>query len=155
MKYLFLSLLFLSACGDNVHPTQTVVQTVAATADVSIVNKFTPTSSPVVIQNLDLSQVVLNTTQSADLVLSCDGSFGNNVTNNGVTSGNVRTTGTTTQGTIPTVMLPARKHTPTTSKVTNSLSVSLTRTIRTALPIASRTKKSLPVHNGLNRGECR
>jgi hypothetical protein len=100
MKYLFLSLIFLSACGDNVHPTQTVVQTVAATADVSIVNKFTATSSPVVIQNLDLSQVVLNTTQSADLVLSCDGSFGNNVTNNGVTSGNVRTTGTTTQGTI-------------------------------------------------------
>jgi hypothetical protein len=46
----------------------------------------------------DFSQVALNTESNADLVVLCDGSYGNSGQVNGVSEGNVTITGTSSQG---------------------------------------------------------
>lgn len=98
MKY-GLILLLLAGCAKETIGVPVATQN-PQSADSSVLNKFEPTSSPVIFNGVDFSKLTLNATQAASLTLDCNGAYGNSGSVNGVAEGKVRIQGTAQKGTI-------------------------------------------------------
>lgn len=64
----------------------------------SIINKWAEIAPSAVISSPDFSNLVLNTTGDGNAVMGCTGSYGNNISVNTLTSGQMRLQGGTTEG---------------------------------------------------------
>lgn len=87
-----LAVVTLSACGSS--DTHSL-------PPVTVNTSFVAVSAPAVLgSSINFSQIALNTTQNANDLISCNGSYGNVGAVNGVASGMVRVLGTPYKGTI-------------------------------------------------------